>query len=280
MATYAIGDIHGCLDELKDLLSLINFDESNDKLWFVGDIVNRGPFSLETLRFVKKLEQDKRAIVVLGNHDVFLLSLDDNKTHIEENNHTKKIIEVLKADDRDELLYWLRQQKFLHFDYKTEYALCHAGIYPKLDLLQAKIYSTEAENMLRLDDYKDFFRRTYGNKIGFLKENNNRYDRIKFIINFFTRMRFCTPNCKLNLTYKLGLEDRPQNCIPWFKIRYRPTANIKIIYGHWKFLMGNNMGEKNIFPIDTGCVYGGELTAIRLEDQKLFKVKARDVYAT
>jgi bis(5'-nucleosyl)-tetraphosphatase (symmetrical) len=257
MAIYAIGDIQGCYDELLRLLDVIQFDQSQDQLWFAGDLVNRGPKSLETLRFVKSLGE--AAITVLGNHDLHLIA-----TALRHRKPGKKdsLTPVLDAADRDELLSWLRQQPLFH--YNDQYCLLHAGLPPQWDFEQCKRMAEKVETMLRGPDYAAFFQSMYGNKPAHWESGMSEMDTARFVVNCFTRMRFCDVNGKLDFHYKGAPGSQPNELVPWFAVPGRKTADQKIIFGHWSTL-GYYEGH-NCYGIDTGCLWGGELTALKLED--------------
>jgi len=265
MSTNAIGDIQGCFAELQELLRLIKFDHKKDQLWFVGDLVNRGPKSLEVLRFVKSLPNP---IVVLGNHDLHLLTIF-NKIDPLQINHTYH--EILRAPDCQELIDWLRSRPFLHHDENLGYVMVHAGIYPNWTLEQAKSYAKEAEQILQSDNYAEFLEHMYGNEPNIWHEDLTGIARFRFIISCFTRMRFSDEQGKLDLQETKGLDATPVGFMPWFKVPKRKTKDYKIIFGHWAALQGKADTE-NIYALDTGCVWGGKLTALRLEDEQKFSV--------
>lgn len=270
MSVYAIGDIQGCHQELLDLLDKINFDRNNDQLWFTGDLVNRGPQSLETLRFVKELGD--KAIVTLGNHDLHLLAVALNTT----NKQPKDTLDtILDAPDRNELLDWLRSQPLLHHDKDSGFTLIHAGLSPQWDLRQAIELADEVAHALTTGNHTDFFAHMYGNKPDHWSDDLQGWDRLRVIINAYTRMRYCDEKGNFTLKEKgpPGTQVKPYQ--PWFTIPSRKTKKEKIIFGHWSTIrFGNikNFQEYNVCPMDTGCIWGGTLTALRLEDEKWFSV--------
>lgn len=268
MSTYCIGDVQGCYQELQDLLSLISFDPLGDALWFVGDLVNRGSHSLETLRFVKNLPQK---VVVLGNHDFHLLALYCKVAICSKHS----LSEVINAEDADQLMEWLRQQPLLHHDERLGYVMTHAGLYPWWSLNQAKKLAQEVEQVLRGDDFCALLAHMYGNQPSSWSENLRGWDRLRFIINAFVRMRFCDAKESLDLVTdgKIGTQS-PQH-FPWFKAPDRKTKELKILFGHWAALEGIT-DEPNAIALDTGCVWGRSLTAMRLEDARKFSVKCRE----
>jgi bis(5'-nucleosyl)-tetraphosphatase (symmetrical) len=274
MATYCIGDIQGCFAELQDLLALINFDRERDCLWFTGDLVNRGPHSLEVLRFVKNLPHK---VVVLGNHDFHLLSLyhrtKNQQTSLTHHSHSL-LLPVLTAPDCDELLTWLQQQPLLHHDEQLGYVVTHAGIYPHWDLAKAKILAAEVAKALQnAAVYPELFLHMYGDYPDLWNDELSGLDRLRFIINAFTRMRFCTlKEAKLEFMHTGKIGTQPPGYVPWFNVPWRKTCDVKIIFGHWAALEGK-VTEPNVYALDTGCVWGGSLLALRLEDGKRFETK-------
>ena len=267
MTIYAIGDIQGCYAELEQMLLLISFDPAKDKLWFVGDLVNRGPDSLKVLRLVKSLGDS--AITVLGNHDLHLLAVAEGVVEL---HRSDTLNEILNAPDRDELLTWLRQQRLLHAE--EGHVLVHAGLLPQWSVKQAKSLAVEVEQALRGDDYVSFFKHMYGNTPHVWNDDLSGYKRLRFITNVFTRMRICTPQGELEYKFKGELEKMPQGYMPWFDAPKRKNSDATIIFGHWSAL-----GLKitpNIIALDTGCLWGGSLTAIRLGDRKLFQVPCQE----
>ena len=269
MATYAIGDIQGCFFALEKLLEQISFDKYNDTLWFTGDLVNRGPQSLETLRFVKSLGQYQKT--VLGNHDLHLLA-------VAEHAHTgwpdDTLQPILQAPDRIELLDWLRQQPLLHHDADIGFTMIHAGLAADWDLLTAKTLASEVETILRSEHFHDFFVHMYGNEPNQWSDTLQDWDRIRCIVNYLTRARFCHSDGSLELTTKENIDPTQTHLLPWFKVPTRRTANLNIIFGHWAALGGVTQAA-NTFAIDTGCVWGFKLTAMRLEDGKRYSVSCQ-----
>ena len=240
MATYAIGDIQGCFDELQALLRLIAFDVQHDCLWFVGDLVNRGPMSLEVLRFVKQLPQ---AVVVLGNHDLHLLSIYHDKDPLLKAHNLQ---EVILAPDAPQLLNWLRKQPLLHHDSELGFTMVHAGIYPHWSLQDAQLYAQEAEIKLRADNYVDFLHHMYGDTPDVWRDDLTDDARLRFIINSFVRMRFSDQHGKLDFINSCSPSKVTGNLIPWFDVPQRKTVNNKIIFGHWASLEGK-VKQKNIY---------------------------------
>lgn len=257
MAIYAIGDLQGCYTDLQNLLNKLNFDPQQDQLWFAGDLVNRGPESLQTLRFVKSLGE--RAISVLGNHDLHLLAIAEGMKEAKDDGLT----EIIKAEDCQELISWLRQQPLLHHDPDLGLSMVHAGIYPQWSLLQAQDHAKELESVLRSDHYHDFLHIMYGNEPACWSDKLEGWDRLRFICNSFTRMRYCNNNGRLDLVDKGAPGSQLENYQPWFRIAKRKASNNAILFGHWSTL--ENPQLENVYPLDNGCVWGGQLTALRVD---------------
>ncbi|MCB1667748.1 MAG: symmetrical bis(5'-nucleosyl)-tetraphosphatase [Porticoccaceae bacterium] len=257
MTTYAVGDIQGCLTPLKELLEQVKFDPANDKLLAVGDLVNRGPESLETLRFCYQLGNSFKT--VLGNHDLHLLAI----AHGERSPNRKDTLnKILSAPDREELLHWLQQQPILLED--SGYVIVHAGIPPIWSLKKAKKLAAEVEAVFKDKRAKNYFKHMYGDNPANWSDEFVTETRWRVITNYFTRMRFCTVEGKLDLTTKSAPENPPEGFLPWFEHHYRKTGDVKIIFGHWAALEGRKCGP-NLFPLDTGYVWGGPLRMMNLE---------------
>jgi bis(5'-nucleosyl)-tetraphosphatase (symmetrical) len=270
MATYAIGDIQGCYVEFQQLLAQIRFDPAKDRLWLVGDLVNRGPDSLQVLRFVKSLGD--KAITVLGNHDLHLLAVAEGTAEL---HRSDTLDEVLGAPDRDELLAWLRQQPLLHAE--GNYVLVHAGLLPQWSVKQAASLAREVESALRGDNYAAFLAHMYGNSPHNWDDDLDGYKRLRVITNVFTRMRICTLQGELEFKFKGEVERIPAGYVPWFEVPERKSRKATVIFGHWSAL-----GLKvtpNVIALDTGCLWGGPMTAIRLEDRQLFQVSCNNPVA-
>ena len=270
MAIYAVGDVQGCHAELLQLLDRIGFDQATDQLWLVGDLVNRGPGSLEVLRLVKSLGES--AITVLGNHDLHLLAVAEG---VAELNRNDTLDEILDAPDRDELLHWLRNQRMLHA--QGGFVLVHAGLLPQWSVKQAASLAREVEGALRGDDYATFFARMYGNTPHNWDDDLDGYKRLRVITNAFTRMRICTLQGEMEFRFKGEVEKIPEGYVPWFEVPERKSRKATVIFGHWSAL-----GLKvtpNVIALDTGCLWGGPMTAIRLEDRQLFQVSCKNPVA-
>ena len=264
MATYAIGDIQGCYSELVQMLELVAFDKKKDQLWLVGDLVNRGADSLSVLRLIKSMGNS--AITVLGNHDLHLLAV---AAGVAELHHGDTLDEILAAPDRDDLLTWLRHQRMLHV--QDHYVLLHAGLLPEWSVPQALALAQEVENALRGADYITFLEKMYGNTPPQWKDTLTGYSRLRVITNALTRMRICTPQGEMQFKFKGEVADVPEGYLPWFEVTQRASAEATVVLGHWSAL--GLIVKPNVIALDTGCLWGGALTAIRLQDRKLFQVK-------
>lgn len=263
MATYAIGDVQGCYAELRALLEKIHFDERCDHLWFVGDLVNRGPGSLQTLRFVKRLGE--RAVTVLGNHDLHLIAQAYGQGRVRGDDTLEP---VLHAPDCDDLIDWMRTLPLMHV--AEGYVMVHAGLLPQWSVGTAQSLASEVEQELRGPRHLDFFSRMYGSKPNLWTESLAGADRLRVIVNAMTRMRFCTPDGVMEFKTKGDSTQAPPGYVPWFDAPGRRSAETTIICGHWSAL-----GLKllpNLIALDAGCVWGGQLTAIRLEDRAIAQV--------
>ena len=262
MATYAIGDIQGCYDELRQLLKKINFKSDCDTLWFTGDLVNRGPKSLETLRYIRSLKDN--AIVVLGNHDLHLLAIayTQNKA-----GHKDTLDEILNAPDREELLHWLRHLPLMHSDNTTQLNMVHAGIHPEWSIEKAQSLAGEVEVILHGDQHIDFYKNMYGDEPTVWSDDLQGWSRFRYITNVFTRLRYCHTNGALALGYKCEPGTQPDGLQPWFNFENRISQNDSIIFGHWSTLiLAKDIQYPNVYPLDTGCLWGGHLTAMRIDD--------------
>ena len=263
MATYAIGDVQGCFDELKALLTHIKFNSDHDQLWFCGDLVNRGPKSLETLRFIKSLESN--AITVLGNHDLHLLA-----TAYDHKRPGKKdtFDELLKADDAAELFNWLRHQHMVYHDEDLDVTLLHAGIHPQWSLEKTLQLAREVEQVLQGDDHINFYKHMYGDKPFLWDDSLTGWQRYRFITNILTRLRYCDNEGKASLSAKGAPGSQAKHLHPWYEIDGRKTQENRIIFGHWSTLPQAGVSSiNNTYAIDSGCLWGGLLTALRIDQQ-------------
>lgn len=265
MTIFAVGDIQGCFDEFEQLLELINFG-SEDQLWLAGDLINRGPKSLETLRYCQSLGNQLR--VVLGNHDLHLIAVARGGA---KNARKDTLDSILTAPDRESLLDWLQQQPLLHHDQQSGFTMTHAGIPPKWLLAEAIARANEVEAVLASAKASDFLENMYGNKPKRWQDDLDGIDRLRCITNYYTRMRFCDDQDTLDFDSKESADNPPLGYLPWFAHSNRAMKDQPIIFGHWAALMGQ-ANTANVFALDTGCVWGGQLTAMRLDNQALFSV--------
>jgi bis(5'-nucleosyl)-tetraphosphatase (symmetrical) len=268
MATYAVGDIQGCYTELQQLLELVKFDPSRDVLWCTGDLVNRGPNSLEVLRFFKQLNES--AIVVLGNHDLHLLAVAyGNEAYLHPQD---TLLPILQANDSEELINWLRYRPLLHHDSQLGFTLIHAGLPPQWDLGQASQCAWELEATLRGPHCQTYFANLYGDKPKQWSEQLTGWERLRFITNCFTRLRYCNATGKLALKNKQTPQLKTNSSLtedkPWFLWEHRASRTLRIVFGHWATL--GYYADNGVYALDTGCVWGGALTALCLEDQQIF----------
>ncbi len=260
MATYAIGDIQGCCDEFAALLDQLRFDPARDRLWITGDLVNRGPRSLEVLRRVKAL--GSTAITVLGNHDLHLLAAALAPGEPLKPGDT--LGEIFEAPDRDELLTWLRSLPMLHHDAALGYTMIHAGLPPQWDLATAQSCAAELEHALRNEARSlELFTHMYGDRPDRWSADLRGLERLRFITNCLTRLRFCRADGSLELKFKGEVETAPAGVVPWFRAPQRRSRDLRIVCGHWSAL-GYYDGD-GVLSIDTGCVWGGKLCAVRLD---------------
>lgn len=268
MATYAIGDIQGCLQPLHEILDLVGFNSQRDRLWLVGDLVNRGPQSLQTLRFVKDL--GNAAITVLGNHDLHLLTVAAGfgRAH-----KSDTLADVLCAPDREDLLAWLRARKMLHVD--DEYTMVHAGLLPQWRIERAAELAAEVEQLLQGTQHLELAKHMYGNQPDRWDERLEGWDRLRVIMNAMTRLRICTSDGRMDFRHKGELSDLPEGYMPWFDVPGRKSANVTVVCGHWSAL-GVRISP-SLLAIDGGCLWGRQLCAVRLEDRRVFKINCPSV---
>ncbi len=267
MATYAIGDVQGCFEPLQRLLEKLRFDPANDTLWFAGDLVNRGPQSLESLRFVKSLGQS--AITVLGNHDIHLLALYYG---LRPRGKDPTLEQVLDAPDVEELIVWLQQQPLLHQNESK--VLVHAGLHPHWTIETATTLAREVEAILHKLDGKDALAPLYGPTDGEWASAEKSEYRLRYAVNCFTRMRFCNHKAVPDFKYSCTPGEQPKKLQPWFTIDNRPTETLSIIFGHWAALGVHQ--QPGIFALDSGCVWGNALTALNLDEFTFHQVACSD----
>ena len=264
MATYAIGDIQGCYDSLCRLLETCAFDPAQDRLWLVGDLVNRGPKSLETLRLIKSL--GPAALTVLGNHDLYLLMVAEGGAQYRGKDDTLQ--PVLDAPDAGELLDWLRRQPLCHVE--DGFCLVHAGLLPQWSITRARALAREVEAALAGPDYHAFILNLWGSEPAAWSDTLTGWARLRVIVNAMTRMRFCTLDGVMDFRSKGETTNAPAGHVPWFAVPNRQSADSVLVTGHWSAL-----GLKitpNLLALDSGCLWGGHLTALRLEDRWVCQV--------
>jgi len=265
MAVYAIGDVQGCFTALLALLDRLHFDRTRDQLWFAGDLVNRGPQSLEVLRFVKALGDG--AVTVLGNHDLHLLTVASGQRRLKPQDTLQ---DVLAAPDRDALLTWLRHRPLLHHDTTFGMTLLHAGVPPQWTLAMAQAYAAEVEAVLRGPDYSLFLKNLDGPAPEGVAASGT-WERRRYITHCLTRLRYCDTVGKLNTEATGPPGSQPPPYLPWFAIPGRASANLTIIFGHWSSL--GLYHAPGVYALDTGCVWGGALTALCLETREHVSVQ-------
>ena len=253
---YAVGDIQGCAPSLKALVKKL---PTQSKMVFLGDLVNRGPDSLGTLRHLKQLQEEKRIECILGNHDLHLLAVDAG---IRKTKGLDTVQPILDAPDRAELIHWLRHRPMALSNGKV--LTVHAGVVPQWDLQQTIECAQEVEKALRNKSYKDFLANMYGNIPNKWNNSLKGYERLRVITNALTRIRFCTPTGTMEFESKEGFEDGPKGYIPWFKTPKRKTQDTLIYFGHWSTL--GLLQHKHVIGLDTGCVWGGKLTAMEIPE--------------
>ncbi len=262
MATYAVGDLQGCLQPLKCVLKQVNFNSEKDQLWLVGDLVNRGPESLDTLRFLKSL--GPCVTTVLGNHDLHLLAIAHGQQTLR-NKDTLK--EILQAPDADDLIAWLLKKPLIHHDKQLGYAMVHAGIPPQWSLKKAKKLAKEVQLMLTSRQATKYFASMYGNEPYLWHDDLCGGERLRVITNYLTRMRFIYPDGSLDLTNKASPGKASPGTLPWFLHPTRKARKHKLIFGHWATLQGL-VDQPHLYALDTGCVWGGGLTMMKLKNEK------------
>jgi bis(5'-nucleosyl)-tetraphosphatase (symmetrical) len=258
MAIYAIGDVQGCCDELERLLERLRIDPARDELWFVGDLVNRGPRSVDTLRLIRSL--GRQATVVLGNHDIHLIALAyGNRARAKD----RELADVLDAPDGGELVEWLRQQPLAHYCPELNTLMVHAGVPPQWDPLLTVKLAREVEQVLRGRLCAAYVHDLYGEQPARWSPDLTGQDRLRFITNCLTRMRYCEADGTLNLHENGPPGLQPAGLRPWFDLPGRQTKTVRIVFGHWASL--GLLKRENLLGIDTGCVWGRRLTAVRLD---------------
>lgn len=265
MSIYAVGDIQGCYSALQRLLQRIAFDPAQDRLWIVGDLVNRGPESLQVLRLVREL--GSAATVVLGNHDLYLLMV---AAGYKQRDKDDTLFQVLEADDREELLAWLAQRPLMHVE--GDFAMLHAGVLPRWTIGRAQELAGEVHAALTGPDARRFLLHLAGNRPDRWSDGLRGWERLRAIVNALTRMRFCTPAGHMALRAKGAPDKAPPGTLPWFRVADRFSRTHTIVCGHWSAL--GFYREEGLIALDSGCVWGGKLTAVRLDDGQVFQVPA------
>jgi bis(5'-nucleosyl)-tetraphosphatase (symmetrical) len=263
LATYAIGDIQGCFEAFKELLVAIAYNPARDRLWLAGDLVNRGENSIATLRWC--MANDDRIVAILGNHDLHLLAVAEGFVPPHRND---TLDEILDAPDRAEVLDWLRRRPMLHRE--DNWLMVHAGLLPEWSPDQAEALARELETALRGPGYRDFLARMYGNEPRHWNPALAGQDRLRLVANVMTRIRFLHRDGGLEFQHKGTPADAPAELVPWYDMPERRSANVKVLFGHWSTL--GLLARDDVFSLDTGCLWGGQLSAIRLEDSRLFQV--------
>jgi len=259
MAVWAIGDIQGCFDSLQKLLKKINFNPNEDVLWIAGDLVNRGDKSLETLNYLYSIKNSVK--IVLGNHDIALIAA---YAGVKKSNET--IQPILEAQNADALIMWLREQKFFHWDFKLGYCMAHAGVSPEFDFGMATAYSMRLEKKLQGVNYKSWLQHMFKVNPNKFSAKASSIEVDKYILSAFTAMRFCYDDGRLDFHQKGKPTEYKvirKGLKPWFACPTRRSATLKIIFGHWSTL--GYYQDSNVLALDTGCLWGGRLTAARLD---------------
>lgn len=257
MAFYAIGDVQGCFDALRALLDKLRYDPVHDRLWFTGDLVNRGPQSLEVLRLVSSLPKTE---TVLGNHDLHLLAVASG--HAPRKN-SDTFEDVLSAPDREILLEWLRHRPLFLHDEQVGYSLVHAGLLPAWDCATAQQLAREAEQTISRSQHNELFSHMYGDTPDHWHDGLAGWARLRVIINAFTRLRYCDREGRMDLRPKGHPGQQPAHLVPWFQIPDRKSRAQRVVFGHWSTLGVWN--ADGVLGIDSGCLWGGKLTAVRLD---------------
>ena len=263
MATYAIGDLQGCFFSFQALLKQIQFNPERDRLWFVGDLINRGAGSLDVMRWM--LQHQSSVVTVLGNHDLHTLVVAEGFVSA---HRSDTIQALLDAPDAPELLGWLRQQPLVHFE--RGYLMVHAGLLPDWTVDQAVALGAEVQLALQAPNYREFLQHMYGNDPKRWDDGLTGWDRLRVITNAMTRLRICSADGEMEFKFKGELQNIPDGYQPWFELSHRASVNTPIVFGHWSAL--GLQHKNNVYSLDTGCLWGGHLSAMRLEDRQIFQV--------
>lgn len=265
MSTYVIGDLQGCLDPLQKLLTKLDFDSSKDKLWFTGDLINRGPESLKTLRYI--IDLGNNAISVLGNHDLHFLAVAVGHKR---QSSQDTFDELLAAPDLKDLINWLRHRPLMHYDTSRNIAMLHAGLASQWSIPDACKYAREVETLLANNTYQQLLENMYGDSPSLWSENLTGAARYRFIINCFTRIRYCNSDGQLDFKYKNSPGTQPEPLQPWFSLDSRKSITTTIVFGHWSTLGFHH--QNNTYALDTGCLWGGSLSALNIDNKKVINV--------
>ncbi|MDP2828522.1 MAG: symmetrical bis(5'-nucleosyl)-tetraphosphatase [Sulfuricellaceae bacterium] len=268
MPTYVIGDLQGCHVALQKLLATLSFNPAKDRIWLVGDLVNRGVGSAEVLRWA--MGMGDALVAVLGNHDLHTLAVAAGYVPL---HRSDTIQDILDAPDRDELLTWLRHRPLVHFE--LGHLMVHAGLLPQWTVQQAVSLASEVESALRGPDWPNFLQHMYGNEPRFWHEGLHGMSRLRLITNAMTRLRFCSPTGDIEFAHKGKPGSQPKPLLPWFEVPDRASRDVTILFGHWSAL--GFMVSSNVVALDSGCLWSGQLTALRLEDHRVFQVSCEDL---
>jgi bis(5'-nucleosyl)-tetraphosphatase (symmetrical) len=266
MATYAIGDIQGCYEEFARMLDQIDFRKDRDRLWLLGDLINRGPDNVSVVRRVMALGD--AAIIVLGNHDLHYLAVHRGG-HTP--NRSDTFTDLLESPIADEASDWYRHQRLFYRDKSLGYVMAHAGVPHLWRMKQARAFAEEVEAVVQGDDCEQYFQAMYGNEPDVWRDDLEGMSRWRIITNYFTRMRLVDAEGVLDFSHKGALADAPEGLSPWFAFERPQPPRQKILFGHWAALEGHT-GDDRFIGLDTGCVWGRCLTAMRLEDGQVFRV--------
>lgn len=266
MTTYAIGDLQGCFEPLQRLLGKVGFSPSRDRLLFAGDLVNRGPQSLEVLRFIKSL--GKAATVVLGNHDLHLIAA----AHSGQFGPNDTLAEIVRAPDHQILIDWLMAQPLAHADPDSGALMIHAGLPPQWDRQQALALAQEVSEVIAGPKGDQFLAQMYGNEPDIWDERLRGIPRLRFVVNCLTRLRYCEANGRIRLKPSGTPGTQAKDLIPWFEVPARRTAGDTIIFGHWSTLGKVHWPQAKVYGLDTGCLWGGCLTALNLDSMQTISV--------
>ena len=273
MTIYAVGDIQGCYTQLARGLDLLNFDQSKDTLLCVGDLVNRGDSSLKVINLLKSL--NNQCLTVLGNHDIHLLSMIYG---LRKPRHLDSVDDILSCSSKQDIADWVRQKPLLIVNEQHRFVVSHAGIYPWWKLNEAQIYAQEVKTIIENEDSCiKLLKNVYGNKPNRWDDSLKKTQRLRFIMNAFTRMRFCSLNKNLNLTESGYKGKSRKNRVPWFEIQNKSLSNYRIIFGHWSSL--GLLNQPNHLGLDTGCVWGKHLTFAKIpkKPKKLSSIKKKNL---